>query len=161
MWATPLHLHATARRPGALERLAARLHVWLSRARLDRELARGADPDATPALKLRAAQLTSTRRRASLARALQHLLDTDARRPWTLSAAVPPHLGEVRTARPELEALILKLRSAGDVSPREMASLRALLTDGDGPLYRPAEHGALARELRTVAGPVEHRLGGL
>lgn len=60
-----------------------------------------------------------------------------------LSAAVRPHRQEVLAARAVLGTLECRLRGAEPVTARGVALLRALLTDGTSPLYRPGEPGAL------------------
>jgi hypothetical protein len=49
--------------------------VWLKRGALDRRIARGADPSASPELDRRARQLTSRRTRAGLAAGIRRVVE--------------------------------------------------------------------------------------
>src|SRR5436190_16285566 len=66
----PLHQHRSARRsfPPSLWQ---RLRTWWGRDELDEQLARGFDREATPELRLRAAQLVSSAGRVELANAVE------------------------------------------------------------------------------------------
>jgi hypothetical protein len=70
---------------------------------LDRALSNGQDPASSPVLTRRAAWLTSTKNRHALARSIRRLLDPPSGRRPGLSAAVPPHPGELRG---ELEGIL-------------------------------------------------------
>jgi hypothetical protein len=72
-----------------------------------------------------------------------------------LSAAVRPHRREVIAARTVLTTLSRRLRGAEPVSAQGVALLELLLTDGTGPLYLPAEPGALGSQVRAAAAALE------
>jgi hypothetical protein len=83
-------------------------------------------------------------RRESLARGVERLVAAADRTRPRITAAIPPHRAEVRQARRELLSLAEVLRADGPVSPRGVALVSRLLTDGTGPAYAPAQLGALA-----------------
>jgi hypothetical protein len=128
-------------------------------ARLDRELAGGASPEASSRLAARAAWLTSSQVRRDLAASLRGILAT-AGEPvaavWPRSPIGPartPHV-PVRTARISRSAALLaevtsRLLQPGPVPVRGVAMVSQLLADGAGPLYREAARqdlGALAEQ---------------
>jgi hypothetical protein len=132
----------------ALARLAARLRAGS----LDRALAHGADPRATPQLAARARLLTSPGRRARAADALEHLVRA-ARGPQRRWWALTRH-NSVLANSSELHALASLLRSERPVYARGVAVLNELLSDGTGPVYRDAD-GQLASRLRQVRDAIE------
>jgi len=113
------------------ERLAAR---WRAGS-LERELARGAEPETAAALALRAQWLIGPAVRATLARRLLALVG-DARRGdvWPGTRVRPPRRA-VEAAAHELDLLAARLLAPGPVSARGVAQVRRLLSDGCGPLY--------------------------
>jgi hypothetical protein len=121
--------------------------VWLRRGSLDRSLAAGADPAASPELARRARQLTSRRRRAGLAASIRNLLDTAERRPRGFTSAVPIQRRAILRERQMLLQLAADLESQDELEPRGIALVERLLIDGGSPVYvdRPegALHGAL------------------
>jgi hypothetical protein len=126
---------------------------------LDRRLAAGASPSANALLAIHAERITGRRSRSRVAAGLARALrDAQAARPG-FSAAVRPHRGEVVAARVVLETLERRLRAAEPVSPRGVALLRLLLTDGASPLYRPGESGTLGSDLRAAAAALERAAG--
>ena len=111
-------------------------------ARLDRELAGGASPEASASLAARAAQLTSTEYRRDLAASVRWILfmagEPAAHAP--LHAARPLRV-PLRTARisqsaPVLAELASRLLEPGPVPARGVAMVTQMLADGTGPLYR-------------------------
>ena len=126
--------------PAELPLLRAR--TALHHARLDAALAAGADPTESRELSLRAGQLTGRKRRLGLAASLEHAGEA-AERPRG-GAAVPVHRPAVREARAELLSLARELVERPHLSPRGVALTSALLSDGTGPLYRPAATADLA-----------------
>jgi hypothetical protein len=88
---------------------------------------------------------------AGLTRAVR---DAEAGTPG-FSAAVRPDRREVIAARTVLAALDHRLRGGEPVSPRGVALLESLLTDGASPLYRPAQPGALGSWLRAAAAALD------
>jgi hypothetical protein len=129
------------------------LSARLSSRSLDRDLGTGVAPWRSTAHAVRYRQLTSRRHRDDLAKSLQRLL-TDVRRPiadYRLTAAVPPCRRSVLAAAPKLEALILMLRADAPVRAEGIVRLRALLTDGAGPVYTERRSEALAGTLDRIA----------
>jgi hypothetical protein len=115
-------------------------------ARLDRELAAGASPEANASLAARATRLTSTEFRRDLAANLRRILVAagEPARPAAAGAplgpARPPRV-PLRTTRisrsaPLLAELANRLLDPGPVPVRGVAMVTELLADGTGPLYR-------------------------
>jgi hypothetical protein len=117
--------------------------VWLRRQTLDRNLAHGADPSTTPELSRRARQLTSRRRRNSLARAIRNLIQAaeDPRHPY--SAAAPLQRREILSERGFLLELADDLAGDDELGARGIALVERLLTDGTSPVYGPSPDGTL------------------
>ncbi len=100
---------------------------------LDRALAAGEDPLATPALAHRARALCDRGTREVLAAAIYGALEQAGRRGpaiWSLIAR-----RAVQRNRTELLDLAATLRQAPVVEPRGVAATQLLVTDGGGPLY--------------------------
>jgi hypothetical protein len=113
-----------------------RIVVFLHRARLDAELAAGANPLHSPASALRARQLRNPLTRARLATAIERAVKL-ARRPPRASVVVAPcRLDSV--AERDLLTIAFRLRCSPPVEERAVAIVSALVTDGAGPLYNPA-----------------------
>ena len=140
------------------DRLAARLRG----ARLDRELARGASPEASVGLAVRAQILVRPRTRRYLARSLGRLLSAasltgPAGRTGLAAASVMPMVRRERlrqTAAP-MEALIDHLLAAAPVSGRGVAQVSVLLSDGTGPLYGSGSCDDLRRSLQQALDALE------
>jgi hypothetical protein len=123
-------------------------HRWLARGlagRLDRQLAEGAQPEASALLAARAVFLTSAGFRRALATSLRRILAASAPsdvRWWPSAASVarPPQvqLRRDRIARSaaELAGLAGFLAEQGPVPAQGVAMVSQLLADGGGPLYR-------------------------
>ena len=142
-----------ARRLWPWERVLARGQA----ARLDRELAEGASPEANATLAARATRLTSTEFRRDLAASLRRILAVagepataaDARVPLGSGrpVRVPVRAERVSRSAPLLAELASRLLEPGPVPVRGVAMVARLLADGAGPLYREAARddlGALA-----------------
>ncbi len=145
----------TARRLWPWERVLARGQA----ARLDRELAEGASPEANATLAARAARLTSTEFRRDLAASLRRILAAAGEPVPAADARVPlgsarPIRVPVRTTRvsqsaPLLAELASRLLEPGPVPVGGVAMVARLLADGTGPLYREAARddlGAVAEQ---------------
>ncbi len=118
---------------------------------LDKRLAHGIEPWRTPMLATRARQLTSARRRRSLARCLERLVEQAEEPPRTsFSAVVHPSRPRVREARPLLLMLAARLRASDPVDPRGVAALKNLLSDGNSPVYTRGDPETLARALQRI-----------
>jgi hypothetical protein len=119
------------------------VRVWLRRRSLDRSLAAGKDPGASPALSRRARQLTSQRRRAGLAASIRNLLDAAEEGPPGFTAAVPIQRHDVLRERELLLQIADDLESQDELKPRGLALVEGLLTDGGSPVYVDLGEGAL------------------
>lgn len=113
---------------------APQVSVRLAAPRLDARLAADEDPLSSPALALRAAQLTSQRLRDRLADGLEHASST-ARDGGGLSASVPVDANAVEIGRPALEQLAQALRSRERVGVHGVALTQVLLTQPGSALY--------------------------
>jgi hypothetical protein len=145
----------------ALGRLLTRWAARLRRSSLDAALARGDNPCESPALAHRAARLTSERSRERMAASVVDMLATARRPPSPYSAAVKPHRDEIAAAAPLLTQIGELLRSNTPIYSQGVAMLEHLLRDGGGPLYLPAQRGALTEQLEVIAAALEGRLTNL
>lgn len=139
-----------ARHANPWDRIVARVRSFT----LDHELARGASPESSVRLALRAQRLTGMRERRMLAHGIRHLLDSTGR-PARTAGSVRPLVSvrreQVRAAAPELEALADRLLRPAPVPARGMAQISLLLHDGSGPVYRRSSAEDLpARVHQTV-----------
>lgn len=133
-------------RSGARQRLVARLRAWS----LDGALARGACPDSSVVLSLRARTLISGRTRRQLSRRLRQLVQLAERPSRPPNWSVPICRSEVIRVRAELEALADRLISPEPVEATGVARVHLLVTDGSGPMYHRAGAGELERALREA-----------
>jgi hypothetical protein len=116
--------------------LAAQLVARIRAGRFDRMLAVGVPAPQGSALAVHEARLTSAKEREDIARALRQSV-LDAKTGGTpLSSRVPVDPDNVAEAESLIDEITLRLHSPRPVSARGMARLRALLSDGCGPLYR-------------------------
>ena len=123
-------------------------HRMLARglaARLDRQLADGARPEASAILAARAMFLTSVGFRRALAASLRRILSASPSpdgppRPPTMGVARRPHVplrrDRIAGSAAGLAGLAGFLTDQGPVPARGVALVSQLLTDGGGPLYR-------------------------
>lgn len=137
--------------PGLWDRMMA--HVRAST--LDSDLARGASPDATVRLSLRARQLTGMRERRALARAIRRFVQQASLPVSERWPPVPVCWDLVRTSATEFEFLAGRLASQAPVSARGVAQVSVLLHDGGGPLYRPGGTDALAGRVREAVSALD------
>jgi hypothetical protein len=136
-----------------------RLHLnaaWHS-ATLDRRLAEGVDPQASPVLALRARKLTGARGRRRVADGLAGALRSAKDTTPVITAALRPDSRELLAARTVLTALERGLRDSEAVTAQGVAMLGGLLTDASSPLYLPRGPGELASRLRAAAAALEPR----
>jgi hypothetical protein len=111
----------------------------LSRGRLDRQIAARGPCDATPALALRAQQLTQTRTVRQSAHQLRGVVDyVDRFGSRPVVTAVVINRAAVRADREAVLGLAERLENAGPVTPRGMVLVQRLLTKGRSPLYDPS-----------------------
>jgi hypothetical protein len=127
---------------GPWQRLLARLRAG----RLDGDLARGASPDASIGLALRAQALLGSRVRHDVAHGAQRILETTAGR----RMAVPVCRGRVSECSAEIGELISRLEGPGPVTAQGVAKAKALITDGRSPLYYWASADDLRATLRSA-----------
>lgn len=114
------------------DRLAARLMTW----QLDGLLARGASPDSTPALSLRARRLIGRRERTALASSLRRVQREARRRHHPWDSAVPICGVQVQECDELFDELSERLSEPAPVHARGVALARLLISDGSSPLYR-------------------------
>lgn len=117
---------------GIIAGLLLRTRTYLTRRRLERQLAEGVDQDTSAALRLRANQLRSNEERARIADRLRLVLN-EAHAPARLHLVLRPHRAEIRARAPELRDLIERLRSSLPVTPRGAAMSARLVTRGESP----------------------------
>ncbi len=140
----------------AARRLHARFLMALQRSELTRVLAEGADPAASPQLALRAEQLTSTRNRRVLARAMRRTIDEAHRPPLARSRVVIIRRGAVLDAEGAIRTMIARLTSPHPVQAQGMAMAERILTNADAsPLYNPAERGTLERQIAAATATMD------
>jgi hypothetical protein len=132
------------RRVRVRDRVVARVRAY----RLDQRLCHGEPPESSVPLAVRAVHLVGRPSRGQLARTVQRLVTLTSQPAW--STHVPLCYRNVRAALPELAALHDRLEAPGPVSAYGIAHLRALLTDGAGPLYQGSKRADLAERLREV-----------
>jgi hypothetical protein len=142
-------LRPAARASAGRAALAVRVRAVLRSRALDRALAAGTDPGATPELSIRAQKITALANRRALANSLDQAVTVAEGRELRLSA-VPLATREIRAARSQLLELARALRGEGPVSPEGVALVEHLITDGTGPLYVTAEHDALWRAAKRA-----------
>ena len=126
----------TARRGQARPSVRARLTARLRAARFDRALAVGVPAPAGSALAAHAARLTSVAERQAVARTLRRAVRDATDTHPTRSGRVPMHRANIASAEALIDEVTRRLHAHHPVSPRGMARLRQLLSDGAGPLYR-------------------------
>ena len=129
-------------------RLRDRLRARMRSAALDRQLARGASPESSVALAVRAGYLCDSGQRRLLARSLTRITEA-ADGAGRLKA--PLSRSAIHCSERELAALVDRLEAAAPVSVQGVARVRSLLTDGTGPLYQGAPSEQLGLELRARA----------
>ena len=143
--------HAWDRRtpPRALTALRARLFARS----LDSQLARGVPSWRSPVHAARALALTGERGRASVARALEDLVEiAGLRRSQLLGTAVTmPCREQVWEALPQILVLTARLRSGTPVGSRGVAGVLEILRDATGPCYHRTHRHALALALERAS----------
>lgn len=134
-----------------------RARVFLSRLRLDRILASGADPSRSRDLTLRAAQLQQPRARERVARGMDRLLATafDDPRRHVGPARLPIRYQRVRPNVNRFAALATKLRAPGPHAVKGLAMASNLLEDGRGELYANNSPGDLRLALDATIAALE------
>jgi hypothetical protein len=142
--------------------LALRLRVIAGRDGLDHQLAEGADPHTSPALGLRAVQLSKARSRRAIARRLRRKLRAAGEAPSWRWGRPPLPRDQLLAESDALMDLIRRLEAPGWAEPMGVALARLLLTDPVSPIYEQAEPATLymAVRLATAAmGASDERSG--
>jgi hypothetical protein len=114
-----------------------RMRARLGARRLDRRLAAGADPDATPELRRRARRLSGVEARHHLAEVLDRIRSEAGgeRRPF--ESASPLAREAIRGCPAEIEAIIDRLKGDTAPPPRGIARVALLVHDPPSPLLHP------------------------
>jgi hypothetical protein len=127
----------------------------LRRGALDEQLARGADPETSPDLSLRAASLRSADGRSELANGLvEHLGDARGPNLGAFSTKSRRRDAAIVEAAEALLAVVARLRDEGPVEVRGVAMVALLLNDRGSAL-----HGGRAVELREALTAAHEALG--
>ena len=136
--------------------LSLRSYVATHGRSLTRELSEGVSPASSPALTLRAAQLTTDRRRRMLARSLRRTVH-EALHPLPRRAV----FGLVRRsavidAQDAIDILVKRLRSPEPVAAEGVALIERMLSDGAwSPLYNAVPVGAVRRLVVVATAALE------
>ena len=128
-----------------------RMLVRMRAADLDAALARGASPDSSPTLSLRAHQLIGSTVRRRLSREIRSLLVRAGRPLHPMHSTVPICRDKIIDAREPLRELADRLITPGPVDARGIAQLKRLLRDGDGPVFRRPRDEDLEPALEAVS----------
>ncbi len=138
--------------------LGLRLLAFVSRRELDRRILAGEPRDATPALALRAAQLTDPEARRQTARRLRGIVayvDRSGPRPLITAVVIDPPA--VRSGRQAILGLAQRLEAPITVEPRGMILAQRLLTDGLGPLFNPSSERTVVAAVWETVDALEGR----
>lgn len=143
---------------GTKSALGLRWRVRLHAHSLDREIASGADTDASDMLRLRSEQLTTQEHRAKLAAEIDHVIDMAERNSVVNSAELPIDRSEVIEAGAWLLQLRDRLAADASVTARGMAMTQWLLRNRESPIFAPVgrgdqgqrKHGTLAPRAQLV-----------
>jgi hypothetical protein len=132
------------------------LHIWtfLAGPTLDAELAAGVRPSASPALSVRAHQITRPKARRRLAQALCLRIAAAKTPSPPFSARIPVDRGAVLSCQTEIRALAAHVATIEHPRPQGIAIARELAFDGLSPLYWKPNGGedAPTRLASTVEG---------
>jgi hypothetical protein len=126
-----------------------RLRARSGRLGLDRALAAGADPAASPLLAARAAQLVDSDTRQRIAASLERFAST-MRLPRGRVRTLPLP-GALRRNQDALIELARMLRDGGVLYAQGIAQLELVLCDGTGPAYTDPSGEGLAHQLALAA----------
>jgi hypothetical protein len=132
--------------------VALRARVWFDAGTLDRQLAEGTHPWRSPALAVRASQLTDHHQRQRLAGGLIRIVREARIGRRDARLTVPLQRTAVLSCADDLLALAAALRSGAPCSPRAVALVSYLIHDGRSPLYDDhacASSASLARAARA------------
>ncbi len=138
--------------------LRLRLRVYLTRPRLDRQIAVGGACAVSAALELRARQLSSPRIRLQLARNLRGVVeyvDRRGSRPALSAVVIDRHA--VASGRHAILGLAERLEAEDPVSPRGVVLVRRLLSDGLGPLFNRNSQQTVIQAVWNIVEALEQR----
>src|SRR5262245_20358145 len=124
------------RNAAARPSLAASAKARLRAHQLDRQLAVGVPAPAGSALAVHQQRLTSVAEREAVARTLRNAVIDAHESVAVLTSRISVHAANVLDAEDLIDAITLRLHSPRPVNARGMARLRAVLSDGCGPMYR-------------------------
>ena len=116
-------------------RLIDRMRARALGASLDRQLAAGCSPEATPLLAARAQRIVALPRRAGLAQSWNHLLRVARRARSRRTQAMPLRSAAILAAEPAIYELIARLTAPLPVGAQGVATATVLLTDPTSPVY--------------------------
>lgn len=137
---------------------ALRLKVFVTRGRLDRQLAAGHPYEGVAELALRARQLTDPRAQREIARNLRGIVDYVERRgSRRVISSVVIEPGAVRRGRLAILELAGQLERAAAVNPRGIVLARTLITDGLSPLFNPHSEQTVTEAAHDVQEALEDR----
>ena len=140
--------------------LGQRLLAKCTSGRLDRALARGASPESSVLLAIRAQQLVDAHMRFVLADSLRELADEATGSATHRGSRVPMDWPAVRAVAGDLRALASRLLERAPAPVRGVAQVNVLLTDGGGPLYSPHSPHSL-KDLRVAVRDANRALDPL
>ena len=118
--------------------------MWLRKSTLDRRIALGADLGESPELA-RARQLSSRRCRAGLAAGLRRMVEAAEEPRPLLTSQVPLNRRAIRAQRELFLEVASDLESPDELSPRGVALVERLLTDGALAVLRRGKRRGAAR----------------
>src|ERR1700759_4031557 len=126
--------------------LSLRSYVATHGRSLTRELSEGMSPASSPALTLRAAQLTTDRRRRMLPRSPRPTVHEPPPPPPRRAVFGLARRSAVMDAQDAIDILVKRLRSPEPVAAEGVALIERMLSDGAwGPLYNAGPVGAVRR----------------
>jgi hypothetical protein len=140
-----------ARTATAWERLVARLETD----RLDRQLARGASPERSVTLALRAQRLARSSTRDALAGSLRRLMSLATSPTARVGGPLPISRQHILEAREDLDFLAETLVAPIPVAAQGVAQVKVLLQDASGPLYRDSARTDLRSVVREAVRALE------
>jgi hypothetical protein len=143
--------------PGEHPSLRLRLHVFRSRARLDREIAGGAVVLDSAARQLREAQLTTREERRGIAAVLRVVLDSAQERSTRGLPSRHRDIQAVLDNRDGLLELIELLRAATPMSAQAVALAQALACERGSPLLSPDSERTIEQSLAQIAATMPRR----
>ncbi len=155
---SPVRSARQGREEGRTSPLGLRVRALVGRRGLDRRILAGEPHDATPALALRAAQLTDPETRRQTAHRLRGIVsyvDRGGPRPLITAVVIDPPA--VRSGRQAILGLAQRLEAGSPVQPRGVILAQRLLTDGLGPLFNPSSERTVVAAVWETVDALEGR----